>query len=130
MESRQSHSAAANMSHPTEPNSPTERKRRFGTFIDLYAGCGGLSLGLMMAGWIGLFAIEKDRYAFETLKHNLVDSSSKYKFSWPSWLPKKRIRIGAFIKRYRAHLAALKGSVDLLVGGPPCQGFSMAGKRN
>jgi 16S rRNA G966 N2-methylase RsmD len=36
------------------------------TFIDLFAGCGGLSLGLMSSGWIGLFAVEKDRLAYET----------------------------------------------------------------
>jgi DNA (cytosine-5)-methyltransferase 1 len=29
------------------------------TYIDLFAGCGGLSLGLHLAGWKGLFAIEK-----------------------------------------------------------------------
>jgi DNA (cytosine-5)-methyltransferase 1 len=105
------------------------RKRKFGTFIDLYAGCGGLSLGLMMAGWIGLFAIERDRHAFETLHHNLIEGLSRYKFKWPSWLPKKRFRIGPFLKKYHKQLEGLRGQVDLLVGGPPCQGFSMAGKR-
>ena len=38
------------------------------TVIDLFAGCGGLSLGLYQAGWEGLFAIEKNAFAFETLK--------------------------------------------------------------
>jgi len=42
------------------------------TFIDLFAGCGGLSLGLMQAGWKGLFAVEKSPDAFRTLKENLV----------------------------------------------------------
>ena len=43
------------------------------SFIDIFGGCGGLSLGLMQAGWRGLFAIEADKLAFETLKANLVD---------------------------------------------------------
>lgn len=37
------------------------------TSIDLFAGCGGLSLGLHRAGWNGVFAIERDPMAFETL---------------------------------------------------------------
>ena len=40
-------------------------------FIDLFAGCGGLSLGLMNAGLEGIFAIEKTEDAFKTLIHNL-----------------------------------------------------------
>ena len=31
-------------------------------FVDAFAGCGGLSLGLKRAGWTGVFAIEKDRF--------------------------------------------------------------------
>ncbi len=46
-----------------------------GVFLDLFAGCGGLSLGLMLAGWRGLFAVEKDKLAFETLRHNLIDGN-------------------------------------------------------
>lgn len=36
-------------------------------YIDLFAGCGGLSLGLYNAGWHGLFAVEKNADAFLTL---------------------------------------------------------------
>lgn len=115
--------------NPRAAFSTIRAARNIGTFVDLYAGCGGLSLGLMMAGWNGLFAVEKDRHAFETLQHNLIEGSGDYTYQWPSWLPKKRSRIGMFIKTHRKELAGLKGQVDLLVGGPPCQGFSMAGKR-
>jgi DNA (cytosine-5)-methyltransferase 1 len=59
-----------------------------GTFIDLFAGCGGLSLGLMTAGWRGLFAIEKEENAFETVKFNLIENQAGRAFDWPSWLPK------------------------------------------
>lgn len=41
--------------------------------IDLFAGCGGLSLGLYQAGWNGIFAIEKNPNAFETLNYNLIE---------------------------------------------------------
>ena len=47
------------------------------TVIDLFAGCGGLSLGLYQAGWNGLFAIEKNEFAFATLKANLIDIITK-----------------------------------------------------
>ncbi len=98
------------------------------TYIDLFAGCGGLSLGLHNAGWKGLFAIEKSPDAFKTLKHNLIDN--KNHFNWPSWLPKENIEIDNAIKLYKDNLEKLKNKVDLVAGGPPCQGFSMAGRRN
>lgn len=45
-------------------------------YIDLFAGCGGLSLGLYNAGWHGLFAVEKNADAFLTLSTNLVEKKS------------------------------------------------------
>lgn len=98
------------------------------TYIDLFAGCGGLSLGLHNAGWKGLFAIEKSPDAFKTLKYNLIDN--KDHFNWPSWLPKANIEIDNAIKLHKDDLEKLKNKVDLVAGGPPCQGFSMAGRRN
>jgi DNA (cytosine-5)-methyltransferase 1 len=97
-------------------------------YIDLFAGCGGLSLGLHNAGWRGLFAIEKSLDAFKTLKYNLIDN--KNHFDWPTWLPQENIEIDRAIKLYKDNLNELKGRVDLVAGGPPCQGFSMAGRRN
>lgn len=95
--------------------------------IDLFAGCGGLSLGLYQAGWEGVFAIEKNSFAFETLKYNLIDN--KKHFAWPEWLPLTPHDINEVLKNYKSELKALQGSIDLVAGGPPCQGFSMAGKR-
>lgn len=97
------------------------------TVIDLFAGAGGLSLGLYQAGWHGLFAIEKNAFAFETLKYNLLDN--KKHFDWPEWLPNTAHDINEVLKNYSEQLKELQGKVDLVAGGPPCQGFSMAGKR-
>jgi len=95
--------------------------------ISIFAGCDGISLGLHNAGWKGLFAIEKDPMAFETLRYNLIEKRKH--FNWPNWLPKKNHEIIQFIKRYESNLKDLQGKIDLVVGGPPCQGFSMAGRR-
>jgi len=84
-------------------------------------------LGLHLSGWKGLFAIERNRHAFSTLKANLIDS--KRHFDWPDWLPKKAWNIQRLLKTKSDKLVALRGTVDLVVGGPPCQGFSMAGRR-
>jgi DNA (cytosine-5)-methyltransferase 1 len=97
-------------------------------YIDIFAGCGGLSLGLYNAGWKGLFAIEKNEMAFATLKHNLIDN--KHHFDWPDWLPQSPHDINKILVNNRSDLKALKGKVDLVAGGPPCQGFSYAGKRD
>ncbi|KAF2079431.1 DNA cytosine methyltransferase [Flavobacterium sharifuzzamanii] len=102
-------------------------KNKF-TYIDLFAGCGGLSLGLHQAGWQGLFAIEKSPDAFKTLEHNLI--KNKNHFNWPNWLPQQAHEINTVLDKYASSLEKLKGKVTMIAGGPPCQGFSMAGKRN
>jgi len=99
-------------------------------FIDLFAGCGGLSLGLKNAGWRGLFAIERTQDAFETLKHNLIEKEVVPSFQWPDWLPCKHMTTSELIAGYSERLKDLRGKVDLIAGGPPCQGFSFAGRRN
>lgn len=99
------------------------------TFADAFAGCGGLSLGLIQAGLTGRFAIEHDKFAFATLCANLLVQDAPYRFTWPRWLPKEPVSITKLIDSYEDELASLAGSIDLLVGGPPCQGFSSAGRR-
>ena len=102
-------------------------EREFMKYIDLFAGSGGLSLGLYNAGLHGIFAVERNKDAFSTLKYNLIDGRNH--FSWPNWLEMKNWDINELLEVHRKELAELSSSIDLVVGGPPCQGFSMAGKR-
>ncbi|WP_410789279.1 DNA cytosine methyltransferase [Kribbella sp. C-35] len=104
------------------------------TSIDLFAGCGGLSLGLHRAGWDGLFAIERDPMAFDTLHSNLVADGAPYLAyqKWPSWVDRSPHDIDAFLSEpsNRQRLLNLRGKITLVAGGPPCQGFSVGGARN
>lgn len=96
-------------------------------FIDLFAGAGGLSLGFCNAGFVGLFAVEKNKDAFETLKYNLID---KNLFDWPNWLTVQNHDIEDLFNNKEKLLKLIKNKVDVVIGGPPCQGFSMAGRRD
>jgi DNA (cytosine-5)-methyltransferase 1 len=84
----------------------------------------------MQAGWRGLFAVEKDAHAFSTLKANLIDGKCRTKFEWPGWLEREPNELQTVIRNHKTDLLSLRGTVDLIVGGPPCQGFSSAGRRD
>lgn len=106
-------------------------------FIDLFSGCGGLSLGLLNAGHTGIFAIERSPDAFSTLKKNLIDqefAKLKGHYDWPKNLACKNHDILEQLEdsEFLEYLDILGKSseIDLIVGGPPCQGFSTAGKRD
>ncbi len=104
-------------------------------FIDLFSGCGGLSLGLLNAGLTGLFAIEKNQDAFLSLKSNLVTPNPyiKNNFKWDSSeISIKHHDIHEILEEKKDYLTQLgiEKVVDLVVGGPPCQGFSTAGRRD
>lgn len=79
--------------------------------IDLFAGAGGLSLGLKMAGWDVRVAVEYDATAIETHRKNMPDVLHLC----------DDIRDIDF-RNYR-------GGIDLVAGGPPCQPFSVSGKQ-
>lgn len=104
------------------------------TYIDFFSGCGGLSLGLGLANWNGIFAIEKDPMAFKTFKRNLIDEDSLHRHfcDWPDWLTKEPHAIEDVLedKSICQEFKKLAGTVTLVAGGPPCQGFSVAGARN
>jgi DNA (cytosine-5)-methyltransferase 1 len=100
------------------------------TFADLFAGCGGLSLGLSQAGLKGVFAIERDDMAFKTFRANLIERPSSYTFDWPKWLEKSHWDIENLLVSHKSKfMEKLRGKIDVLAGGPPCQGFSFAGRR-
>ncbi|MBD8638194.1 DNA cytosine methyltransferase [Sphingomonas sp. CFBP 13733] len=99
------------------------------TYIDLFAGCGGLSLGLRKAGFECLFAVEQHQDAFDTYRHNLIEGDEQ-PFLWPDWLPFGPHDVVELSKQKVAQLRSLRGKVDLIAGGPPCQGFSTNGRRN
>lgn len=89
------------------------------TAIDLFSGCGGLTLGLKLAGFRVLAAIENDELAVET-----------YKANHPEVLvfPDDICTVKAASLRKRLQLEV--GDLDLLAGCPPCQGFSTLRTRN
>lgn len=86
------------------------------TFIDLFSGCGGLSLGFEMAGYKSLLAIDNWQDALDTYKHNNPDARTLC--GDLSKINPEDIKREYNIDR-----------VSVIIGGPPCQGFSIAGKR-
>ncbi len=72
--------------------------------------------------------------AFETFKVNMVDEQAPFRAFdlWPEWMPRKNTDLVMLLGDldFREHLRALRGTVDLIAGGPPCQGFSVGGKRD
>lgn len=97
-------------------------------YIDLFSGCGGLSLGLYNSGlWHWSFAVEKSKMAFDTLKHNLIDKHCH--FDWPEWIECKEHEINELLENNTELLKSFQGKIDLVAWGPPCQGFSTAWKR-
>lgn len=101
-------------------------------FVDLFSGCGGLSLGLALAGLEGQFAVERDAMAFQTFSANFLSDRKLpvENFAWPDWLEKKAWPIDDLLAQHASDLDGLAGEVDILAGGPPCQGFSFAGRRD
>ncbi|MBN1126341.1 MAG: DNA cytosine methyltransferase [Sedimentisphaerales bacterium] len=77
------------------------------TVIDLFAGCGGMSYGLKKAGFSNLLAVEWDASCCETFRQNISPRILQCAIQEVENFP----------------------CCDLLIGGPPCQGFSNLGER-
>lgn len=85
------------------------------TFVDLFSGCGGLSCGLEMAGHKCLLGVDANKEAIESFAAN-----HKHAETYLGDIKKLK---GATLDKL------LKGkTIDMVVGGPPCQGFSTVGK--
>jgi len=85
--------------------------------VDLFAGAGGLSHGFHLAGAHPAVAVEADRWACDTFEHN--HSSTNVICA------DIRMVEGSAIQERLG-----KRRATLVVGGPPCQGFSIANKNN
>ena len=86
------------------------------TVLDLFCGCGGLSLGFEMAGFQVKLAIDNWEDALVTFRYNHQNSQT-FNGDLLDLSPadmKKRVNLS---------------HIDVIIGGPPCQGFSVAGKR-
>jgi len=92
------------------------------TFIDLFAGAGGLSCGMVMAGFTPIASVEIMKEAVMTYRYNFIDSMKFNEFVETRDIREKSVKdnLYKFVK---------DKSVDVIVGGFPCQGFSMAGNR-
>lgn len=86
--------------------------------IDLFSGCGGLSLGFSQAGFKVVLGVDNWQDSLETFKINHNGAKTE----------------NADLFNCKPEDIALKfgfkpGDIDVVVGGPPCQGFSISGKR-
>jgi len=99
-------------------HTPNARESNQLQFIDLFAGCGGFTLGLERAGLRAVAAIDFNPEAVATFRRNLPHVPHALKEDLTKYGPQQ--------------LAEKIGNerVDVIVGGPPCQGFSTARKRD
>ncbi len=92
------------------------------TFIDLFSGAGGMSEGFIMEKFSLLGAIEKERNYFETFLKNHTNGCPKNHFIEGD--------ITNSDNKHRLIKLKNKKKIGVIIGGPPCQGFSTAGWRN
>jgi DNA (cytosine-5)-methyltransferase 1 len=93
------------------------------TYLDLFSGCGGLSLGFRQAGYRPLLALDSDPHAVACYNFNLQGDA----------LGAIQTDLGAFrtpddVATFLESHGIGEGDCDVLVGGPPCQSFSTVGR--
>lgn len=86
--------------------------------ISLFCGAGGCSLGFEKAGFEIIYASDFNKSAIDTYKLNFPNTNSEVKDICEQ-----------NFTQILADLSLKKGELDILIGGPPCQGFSTAGTR-
>ena len=86
--------------------------------VDLFAGAGGFSLGALLAGLRVVAAVEKDKDACRTYRANLVDTIT----DGPKLFEEDILKVTP--ERLMDEAGLVPGACDILIGGPPCQGFS------
>lgn len=84
--------------------------------VELFSGCGGLALGLSRAGFEHVLMVERDEDAVATIEHNRRRRVGHVK-DWN--ITQKDARDIDWVP--------LRGTIDLVAGGPPCQPFSIGG---
>jgi DNA (cytosine-5)-methyltransferase 1 len=102
--------------------------------MDLFAGCGGLSLGLEFAGFYPVFVNELNDHARETYVRNRLSINKRladpgFQSADVKSMLSNRSYMPALKERLKDAYRIDKGELDLIVGGPPCQGFSGIGHR-
>ena len=85
--------------------------------VELFAGAGGLAMGVSLAGFKSLAVVEWDRWACDTIREN-QRRGYPLVHDWPLWEGDVR----------EFDWSSIPEGIDLLAGGPPCQPFSMGGK--
>lgn len=85
-------------------------------FVDLFCGAGGLSLGIEESGGKCELALDFDKNCINTFSNNFPEINSD------------QIILGDVRELNLGDLFSTLNKIDLVVGGPPCQGFSTAGK--
>jgi DNA (cytosine-5)-methyltransferase 1 len=95
---------------------PPRRDRHDPRAVDIFAGAGGLTVGMKRAGFEVASAVELDAWAFGTYKANHPEVAA--------------LRQDVRTVRGRSLLAISGGTIDLLAGCPPCQGFSSLTHKN
>ena len=83
------------------------------TVLDLFCGCGGISYGFELAGFKIIGGIDFNEDATKTFKHNFKDAKVRHGYI-------EKVTDDEVLRDY--------GGVDVIVGGPPCQGFSTANR--
>lgn len=92
-----------------------------GSYVDLFAGAGGLSLGFKWAGWEPLVANDIDASFLETYKNNIHENVVHGDIRNKDIFATLVNNVNAFRRKSDAPV--------IVLGGPPCQGFSTAGNR-